>query len=422
MQRRTYVLIADFAVALLAVLLLTADCAAISTIQDRIRLYTYPLEFNYTDWLLRAWFTKAEFGALGAERFVPQAGRRETVLEYAHLMGDIGRSRWKLQEEIATPNGRDEKAIAALRAHLREDYRRRSWLAPIAEQIIQEQISLVLAEQGVTLGGEPIPPVMYRTTDVPMALVVSPRNVIRQIANISLRPGLTLDQQIQLEDKVAHDLNLSTLVVPIGGVGVYPTMVMQTGDLPWLIDTVAHEWTHNYLAWHPLGMHYDSTPEMRVINETTANIVGKEVGRMVLKRFYPELLPPPPPPPSKKKKASPNTPPPFDFRAEMHKTRVHVDELLAEGKIEEAEAYMEQRRKFFWEHGYHIRKLNQAYFAFYGAYADVSGGAAGATEDPVGAAVRKLRAQSPSVGAFLKRIAHVSSFAELKAMVEEGKP
>jgi len=44
--------------------------------------------------------------------------------------------------------------------------------------------------------------------------------------------------------------------------------------------------------------------------------------------------------------------------------------------------------------GYYIRKLNQAYFAFYGAYADVPGGPAG--EDPVGPAVRALRSQSQS--------------------------
>ncbi len=80
----------------------------------------------------------------------------------------------------------------------------------------------------------------------------------------------------------------------------------------------------------------------------------------------------------------------------MRITRVTVDELLAEGKIEEAEAYMEARRVFFWENGYLIRKINQAYFAFYGAYADQPGGEAG--EDPVGAAVRELRAAEPLSG------------------------
>ena len=96
----------------------------------------------------------------------------------------------------------------------------------------------------------------------------------------------------------------------------------------------------------------------------------------------------------------------------MHTTRVHVDELLAAGKITEAEAYMEQRRQVFWDNGYPIRKLNQAYFAFYGAYADIPGGAAG--EDPVGPAVRTLRAQSSSLAAFLETIAQMSSFQQLQ--------
>ena len=74
----------------------------------------------------------------------------------------------------------------------------------------------------------------------------------------------------------------------------------------------------------------------------------------------------------------------------MHATRVVVDAMLASGKIDDAENYMEQRRQVFVNNGYFIRRLNQAYFAFYGAYADVPGGAAG--EDPVGPAVRALRA------------------------------
>jgi hypothetical protein len=89
-----------------------------------------------------------------------------------------------------------------------------------------------------------------------------------------------------------------------------------------------------------------------------------------------------------------------------------VDEYLAEGKITQAETYMVQRRQFFWDNGYAIRKLNQAYFAFYGAYADVPGGAAG--EDPVGPAVRALRLRSSSLTSFLETIAQMSSFRQLQ--------
>jgi len=107
--------------------------------------------------------------------------------------------------------------------------------------------------------------------------------------------------------------------------------------------------------------------------------------------------------------------PPFDFRAEMHETRVAADALLAEGKIDEAEAYMESRRQVFLKNGYLLRKINQAYFAFYGAYADTPGGAAG--EDPVGPAVRALRAQSKSLADFVNTIAKMTSFQQLKDAV-----
>jgi hypothetical protein len=107
---------------------------------------------------------------------------------------------------------------------------------------------------------------------------------------------------------------------------------------------------------------------------------------------------------------------PFDFRAEMHTTRVEADELLAQGKIEEAEIYMEQRRLIFWENGYLIRKLNQAYFAFHGAYADVPGGAAG--EDPVGPAVRALREQSTSLADFINTIGWMTYFEQLQKAIQ----
>ena len=58
-------------------------------------------------------------------------------------------------------------------------------------------------------------------------------------------------------------------------------MVMQTTDLSWLTTTIAHEWTHNYLEQRPLGLLYDKTPELRTMNETTADISGGEIGAEV---------------------------------------------------------------------------------------------------------------------------------------------
>ena len=98
----------------------------------------------------------------------------------------------------------------------------------------------------------------------------------------------------------------------------------------------------------------------------------------------------------------------------MRETRVTTDELLAQGKIEEAEAYMEQRRKLFVQNGYGIRKLNQAYFAFHGAYNAVPGGAPAAGRDPIGPAVQDLRKRSKTLGDFVRAVATVTSLADVQ--------
>ena len=95
----------------------------------------------------------------------------------------------------------------------------------------------------------------------------------------------------------------------------------------------------------------------------------------------------------------------FDFREEMHLTRLEVDQLLKEGKIEEAESYMEIRRIIFWENGYQIRRLNQAYFAFHGSYAAEPGGAAGEEGVDLGAKLRELKQQTPSYREFMRKVA-----------------
>ena len=59
-------------------------------------------------------------------------------------------------------------------------------------------------------------------------------------------------------------------------------MIMRTTALDWLSSTIAHEWTHLYLGQRPLGIHYESSPELRTMNETTASISGNEIGGIVM--------------------------------------------------------------------------------------------------------------------------------------------
>jgi hypothetical protein len=380
---------------------------------EKVRSYTRNIEFDYVAWMIDAFSTKLDQLALGTDRYFPARAHHAFMLKYLRIVTTIQGDQHTLLDIYSDPKITDPSMSSVkLRAEINQLQQQQKQMAPIAEGILQLQVSAIVDELGLTLGGQPLPPVLYHTTPLPWALIVSPRDIIRQDDDISLLPDLTVDKFPGLETQVEKTLNVSALVTPIGGVGVYPTMVEESDDLEWLSEVVSHEWTHNYLTLRPLGISYDANPAMRIINETTANISGNEIGLLLLKRYYPELVPAVQPTTPGAPENN-NQPPAFDFYQEMRRTRVAVDEYLAQGQIERAEKYMETRRAVFWENGYHLRRLNQAYFAFHGAYADnPSGGAAGA--DPVGAAVRQLRAQSPSLAVFLNRISWMASFQQLQ--------
>jgi hypothetical protein len=76
--------------------------------------------------------------------------------------------------------------------------------------------------------------------------VISPRTEIRRELDISLTPGISTDFKDQLERAIFSELDHAALIVPIGGIGTYPTMVMQSSNLVWLTEVVAHEWVHNF--------------------------------------------------------------------------------------------------------------------------------------------------------------------------------
>ncbi len=388
--------------------------------RDHYSDYTRGIKFDYLSWVADASWIKLQQAALGSPLYMDRATRKVVVMDYLRQMDRVFQAEWELSQIYSDPNIADPEAVSVdLRARLNALYAEQRRLAPFAEAILEEQVSVVLAEASLTSGGQPLPRPLYHISPLPMALIISPREIIRQDENISLLADLPVDQQAALEERIAEDLDRSALVVAIGGVGIYPTMGMRSTNLPWIVDTIAHEWMHNYLTWHPLGWNYEATPELRTMNETVASIVGTEIGWMVMEEYYPERLAPERSPGgllSLSEDLSALESPPFDYNAEMRETRLHVDELLAAGKIIEAEFYMEMRRQYMWENGFAIRKLNQAYFAFHGAYADVPGGAAGA--DPVGPAVRALREESDSLADFVHVIMWLDSFEELQALVE----
>ncbi|HSV85620.1 MAG TPA: hypothetical protein VLH85_03530, partial [Levilinea sp.] len=315
---------------------------------ERIRAITRAHEFDFVDWTLNALGIKKAQVALGAHNYLAVEAQSRLVEEYLLLRGYI----IQLEREITmiyadAKVGSPETAAAAYEVELEKQRALYRQLTPIVESILQQQISAVIADLGFGIAGQPIPPVLFHVTELPLALIISPRHVIRQDHSVSLDPDFDLMAREGLEYEVEQVVEVSALVVPVGGIGIYPPMVLSTTHLPSLVYVIAHEWTHNYLTLRPLGLLYDATVQLRTMNETTASIAGQEIGEKVLRRYYPHLAPPETELqevlPEEMPEAAQREAAPFDPRRVLFETRIAVEALLAEGKIEEAEIYMEQQ-------------------------------------------------------------------------------
>ena len=162
---------------------------------ERIRAFTRNIEFDYVTWTLDAIGLKIGQVALGEDAYLGDTARHDQVVEYLRLVNQIWQGEAAVRDDYADPNVTDPQAAsAATRQELDRLYQRRDLLGPLAEGILQSQINTIAGEMGLTLGGQSIPPVLYHTTPPPYALIVSPRDAIRQDADISISPDLTVDQ------------------------------------------------------------------------------------------------------------------------------------------------------------------------------------------------------------------------------------
>jgi hypothetical protein len=277
-----------------------------------------------------------------------------------------------------------------------------------AEQSIQQELAALIHDQGIT--GLPhisipglFPPVAFQFSSPPSVLIVAPRDRLVVQQSVLLEPDVAESRASEVEGRVG-DLGVSTLVTPIGGIATYPSMVVESSHAADTLSSVAHEWVHAYLFFRPLGSTYWSSQDGRSINETVADLAGRELGAMLAERA--EL----PAPPREARAGTDQR-----FRQEMRSTRLEVERLLAIGAIDEAEQYMERRRLQLDAMGYRIRRLNQAYFAFHGSYAESVAG-----DDRVGSLVRRLRDASPGLADFLTRVSNVQSVDDLRRMADES--
>lgn len=381
-------------------------------------------QFNFIWWEIEALINK-----LGAEFAAPQdtlseAARHDLVIDYLDALERANRLRGEIERIYSRYGEPEASQVAAVQqAELAEI---RAWMSTrqnLVEGILEEQTSTEIEAEGFGLGGYVWPPVKIRFTELPLLLVVSQRAQITREVDVHLKAGIPLADQVDLESGVDERFSdMRALVTNIGGLSAYPAMILETSSLIWLADTFAHEWAHHHLAIFPLGYNYNQSSEMTTLNETTASIIGREIGRRIILRYYPELadqLPAIPAPPdcapmSVGELIWPDEPTPgvFDYSREMRRTRLWIDHLLAQGKVEQAEVYMELRRQMFVARGHQIRKLNQAYFAFHGSYATSP-----STGNPLGGQLEWLRGQNKTLHAYVREIAAYSNYPDLKAQL-----
>ncbi len=319
------------------------------------------------------------------------------VQRYFELTGEIARLR-----NSDTPDAAAEEALLDERGALEGQ----------VEDILEGRMTAVLEDQGLALEpplfsdlGLVFPPVDFELDAPPRVLAVSPRNRIELNREFALEPGLTRDDYIaiekQAESKNQDDSGVSALVVGTSGVATYPSVVSADDDYAGLMETAFHEWLHQYLVFFPLGSSYFKGDDVRTINESVASLGGRELARLYFERYGGVEEPEPQPGPTDR---SPPTCRHSTSLTEMRALRREVEAMLADGKVSEAEALMETRRQDFEEHGYFLRKLNQAYFAFHGFYAFSAG-----STDPIGPKLQELFERAGSPGNFLRAVRGVTT-------------
>ena len=390
-----------------------AGCTTDKNFNSRLDTIVKPYRFSIVRWELDNLFGNQEWAGSG-EAFEGES-RNNPVTGYFKLVDRIKALEAELQ---AIQTGNKTGDLVSIEKEMAEVRSQKLARAETAKKIIERQIRDILTEQGIYHPFQKyikseisFPPLNFKLDKPPHLLVVSPRDRIESIREVTLLQDIRLEEMENIEAQV-DEMGSSSLVIELGGFGgTYPTIVTSRADLSFMVDSATEEWLHQYLAFKPLGFLYllDLTGlarnyDIAVMNETLAGIVSKEIGSAVYEEYYAGD--------KQNEDQADRVEPEFDFNREMREIRRAVDNYLAQGEIELAEEFMEQKRQFLAERGYYIRKLNQAYFAFHGTYADKP-----TSISPIGLELKALRNQSASLKEFLETVASMTSRQDLSLSV-----
>ena len=343
---------------------------------------------------------------------------RQERIEQAETFFDLGLRQRDLERRLQRPEsgqGGDESnaEVQGLRDELEAIAEQRARLQVTVEETIESEISAVLSQEGFASRiGLIFPPVDAVFSRSPGVLILSPRDRIERSRTVLMKAGLDDETKEQIESRILREENMSALVERSGGVATYPSVVSDAAGLHRAVVIAAHEWLHHWFFFQPLGQHFWDSHEMTSLNETAATLAGEAIGDRAFTAMTGEpVFREPPRPPGQQPEVDEDV---FDFNTAMRETRLKTEELLAEGKVDEAEAYMEERRLFMADNGRYIRKINQAFFAFYGTYATSA-----ASISPIDEQLRLLQSTTDSLEEFIKTVSRFASYQEFLDHLEE---
>ncbi len=207
---------------------------------------------------------------------------------YFELTADI---RALERAQTALPPGAAPRGDGSDADRLAEARRERRAIENDVEETLEGRISDFLADQGFAMN-PPLfsdidlffPPLDFELDRPPKVLAVSPRDRIELDRNYLLEPGLGAEAVAAIESET-EESGVSALVVNTGGVATYPSVIPELASYHSIVETVIHEWLHQYLAFYPLGRSYFSGQEARTLNETVANLAGRELADLFSERF-----------------------------------------------------------------------------------------------------------------------------------------
>ena len=388
-----------------------------------------PYRYSISEWELRnfpdKWVHLLWTKLFGQEK--SEAERLAELERYFDLGRDLLGADYALDRAMSGPSS---EGVAALQEEVERLAGERSALRDSVEETIESALSTAIREAGLS-GWESFvfPPVDIRLAGPPIVLLTSPRDRIERQHEVLMEPDISLVVRERLEDRLMEEEDVAAISIQVGGLAAYPASVLNTIPLEDTFRVGAHEWMHHYMAFRPLGQKMFTSGEMVTLNETLADIVGREIGDAARELLSAPSLNLSPGGGETEGDAAPQPTPEsglhgrdehFGYREEMHETRLRVDELLAEGKVDEAEQYMEERRLEFGRNGFPIRRLNQAYFAFHGTYAESA-----ASSSPIAGQLHRFRELMPDLRTFVGEMGGISSYAHfLERLAElegEGK-